>query len=247
LAQTAPLRWIRLEPGVHWIGSRPGAGFCFDHELPPHREFIERIELASRLVTNSEFSAFIDDGGYDRPELWLDAGWQTARREGWRAPLYWERLDGRWWSFDLCGMRPVQDAEPVCHVSYFEADAYARWAGARLPSETQWEAAAARLPLAGNFVESSILHPQACAGSAGLSQMFGDVWEWTASAYAPYPGYRPGAGTLGEYNGKFMCNQYVLRGGSCATPRSHIRAAYRNFFAPDKRWQFSGIRLARDL
>jgi ergothioneine biosynthesis protein EgtB len=245
--QVQPMRWLEFDPGIYWIGHAEDGEFCFDNESPRHRELIHGVQLGARLVTNAEYRAFIDDGGYRRPELWLAAGWDTARREGWSAPLYWVRKGEDWWSFELCGMGPVEDAAPVCHVSYFEADAYARWAGARLPSEAEWEIAAANLPAAGNFAEGGRLRPAPCNGDFGLRQIFGDVWEWTASSYAPYPGYRPAAGALGEYNGKFMCNQYVLRGGSCATPQSHIRATYRNFFAPEKRWQFTGIRLARDL
>lgn len=246
-AEAPPLEWIGFEQGVYCIGHERNDQFCFDNELPLHREFLEPFRLGSRLVTNAEFINFIEDGGYERPELWLAAGWDTAKKNGWNAPLYWEWKDGCWWSYELSGMRPVQPAEAVCHVSYFEADAYARWAGARLPTEAEWEAAAERLPWVGNFVETGLLHPRPAERASGLQQMFGDVWEWTASSYSPYPGYKPGSGALGEYNGKFMCNQYVLRGGSCATPQSHIRATYRNFFAPEKRWQFSGIRLAGDL
>ena len=205
------------------------------------------FRLASRLVTNAEYLAFIEDRGYQRPELWLSLGWFTANENSWTAPLYWEKSGGQWRQFTLAGSQPLQLSEPVCHVSHFEADAFARWAGARLPTEAEWEVAAARVPMSGNFVEDANFHPQPAAPvPASLDQMFGDVWEWTRSAYSPYPGYSPPIGALGEYNGKFMCNQYVLRGGSCATPRDHIRLTYRNFFAPDKRWQFTGIRLARD-
>jgi len=191
----------------------------------------------------------MEDGGYDRPELWLSDGWKVARERGWRAPLYWEREDSAWYAYTLTGYRPVNDAEPVTHVSYYEADAYARWAGARLPTEAEWETAAATAPLAGNFVEDGFFHPVPLQGPAPehAAQLWGDVWEWTQSPYVPYPGFRPAGGAVGEYNAKFMANQYVLRGGSCATPRSHIRATYRNFFPPDARWQFSGIRLAQSM
>ena len=240
--------WRRIDSGIRSLG-HDGGGFRFDNETPRHDALIQPAELGSRLVTNAEFLDFIDDRGYARPELWLSDGWATVQERGWGAPGYWERVDGAWQLLTLGGPRPLAPAEPVCHVSYYEADAYARWAGARLPSEMEWEVAARERPLVGNFVESGLLHP-APAGASGASrgpaQLFGDVWEWTRSAYAPYPGYDPPAGALGEYNGKFMCNQQVLRGGSCASSRSHLRATYRNFFYPDARWQFSGIRLARD-
>ena len=247
-ARVPPLRWHGFDEGMHWIGSS-GPGFTFDNETPRHRVFLEAFELASRPVTNGEFLAFIKDGGYERPELWLSDGWATLQTQSWCAPLYWERRDGAWLSLTLSGLRQVCPEEPVCHVSHFEADAFARWAGARLPSEAEWELAAGRAPIEGNFVEQELLHPAAATGRAGAGiplQLFGDVWEWTQSPYAPYPGYQPLPGAFGEYNGKFMSNQMVLRGGSCATPRSHIRATYRNFFFPAQRWQFSGIRLARD-
>ena len=245
-AASVPQSWQSFEEGIHWVG-HDGAGFAFDNEQPRHRVFIEAFELAARLVTNEEFLAFIDGGGYERPELWLSDGWNTVQARGWRAPLYWERRDDAWQVMTLGGLRPLRADEPVCHVSFYEADAFARWAGARLPREAEWEVAATDAVIDGNFVESQWLHPlPAPAGGAGLTQLFGDVWEWTQSAYSPYPGYQPPAGALGEYNGKFMCNQLVLRGGSCATPRDHVRPTYRNFFPPDARWQFSGIRLARD-
>ena len=248
----APHRWIRFEEGVRRIGHE-GDAFAYDNEQPRHRVFVDSFEFASRLVTNGEFKAFIADGGYCRAELWLSEGWNTVQSRQWDCPLYWEP-DGNanWRHFTLSGIRSVDDAEPVTHVSYFEADAYARWAGARLPTEAEWEVASAGLPIEGTFVDSERFHPApagpptSVGGINGPSQMFGDVWQWTRSQYLPYPGYVAPPGALGEYNGKFMCNQFVLRGGSCATPRSHIRAAYRNFFPPDARWQFSGIRLARD-
>ena len=241
------LRWRTYPEGLYWLGHN-GTGFAFDNEAPRHRVFLETFQLASRLVTAGEYLAFMADGGYSRPEWWLSEGWQTVQTSGWQAPLYWEQHQGHWWLMTLTGMRQVDENEPVCHVSYYEADAYARWAGARLPTEAEWEIAAAEATSAGNFVESSTWHPVPVAvtdTSRPLTQMFGDVWEWTQSPYAPYPGYRPVAGTLGEYNGKFMCNQFVLRGGSCATSVSHIRPTYRNFFPAHARWQFMGIRLAR--
>ncbi len=244
VSETAALRWQAFDEGVQWVG-HDGRGFAFDNEQPRHRVFIEAFELATRLVTCGEFLAFIEDGGYERPELWLSDGWNAVQARGWDAPLYWQRGDGAWQVMTLSGVRCVRVDEPVCHVSLYEADAFARWAGARLPREAEWEMVAAGAVIDGNFVESGWLHPTPAA-DAGLTQLFGDVWEWTQSAYAPYPGYRPPAGAFGEYNGKFMCNQLVLRGGSCVTPRDHVRATYRNFFPPDARWQFTGIRLARD-
>jgi len=243
------INWLRFKEGVFWVGHE-GPGFSYDNEGPRHRVFVQACELASRLVTNADFLAFMEDGGYRRPELWLSLGWNTLKERGWEAPLYWEKRDEKWHTMTLAGMAELVPEEPVCHVSLFEADAYARWAGARLPTEEEWETAASGLPLEGNFVEREVFHvaPLASPASAGKpAQMFGDVWEWTRSSYSPYPGYSPVAGALGEYNGKFMCNQYVLRGGSCATSQSHIRRTYRNFFPPDARWQFTGIRLAKDL
>lgn len=239
--------WIAFNAGIREIG-HDGSGFAFDNESPRHPEYIASFELASRLVTNWEFKEFIDDGGYDKAEYWLSQGWATVKAEEWRAPLYWIRDEGGWLNHTMSGLRPVADHEPVTHVSLFEADAFARWAGARLPTEAEWESAAANLnPTRGTFVESEAFHPSIATGSRGLEQMFGDVWQWTGSSYLAYPGYRRPAGALGEYNGKFMCNQFVLRGGSVATSRTHIRRTYRNFFPPDARWQFTGIRLARDL
>jgi ergothioneine biosynthesis protein EgtB len=242
------MRWVNVAGGVQWIG-HDGDDFAFDNEGPRHRAFLEPSHIASRLTTNGEYKAFINDGGYRRPELWLSLGWATAQAEEWQAPLYWIRDPaGTWSNHTLAGMRPVNDAEPVCHVSFFEADAYARWAAARLPTEQEWEVASEAVSPTGNFADTATYHPTPATADDpdNPQQMFGDLWEWTASAYLPYPGYRPAPGALGEYNGKFMCNQFVLRGGSCATPADHIRRTYRNFFPPDARWQFSGIRLARD-
>jgi ergothioneine biosynthesis protein EgtB len=241
--------WIDFEGGLVGIGHE-GGGFAYDNESPPHQSFLQPYALGSRLVTAGEYLAFMEDGGYRRPEFWLAEGWTTVQTRGWDAPLYWEKHDGEWWQFTLTGMRPVDPNEPVCHVSFFEAEAYAAWAGARLPTEFEWEHAASMQSIQGNFVDNGLYHPAPPGSKLGaeeamLQQIFGDVWEWTQSSYAPYPGFVAPPGALGEYNGKFMCNQYVLRGGSCATSLSHIRSTYRNFFPSDARWQFSGIRLAK--
>ncbi len=243
-AEGVPMKWVKFDGGVRQIG-HAGDAFAFDNESPRHKVYLEPFELGSRLVTNGEWKRFMEDGGYARADCWLSAGLATAKAEEWRAPMYWIEQDGQWWNHTLTGLRPVVDAEPVCHVSYFEADAFARWAGSRLPTEAEWEVAAESVPLAGRFVEHGDGHPAPAVAGDGLQQMFGDVWQWTASAYLGYPGFRPPPGALGEYNGKFMCNQFVLRGGSVATPASHIRRTYRNFFPPDARWQFMGLRLAR--
>jgi ergothioneine biosynthesis protein EgtB len=226
-----------------------GQGFAFDCEQPRHRTFLHPHELADRLVTNGEWMRFMEEGGYSDPTLWLSDGFAWVREQKVEAPLYWQFEDDRWLRFGLDGLHPVDRSEPVCHISYYEADAFARWAGARLPTEAEWESAAAGLdPLSGNQLDrAGPVKPLRAAEYSGLRQMFGDAWEWTASAYLPYPGFRPAAGAVGEYNGKFMANQFVLRGGSCATPRGHVRASYRNFFYPHQRWQFTGLRLARDL
>lgn len=236
---TPPIEWLDVPGGLAEIGADGTSGFSFDHERPRHRRWLEPFALASRAVSCGEYLEFIADGGYARPELWLADGWEAARREGWDAPLYWRDRT----LFTLAGTRPLDPREAVCHVSAFEADAYARWAGARLPTEEEWELAAATLDLPrGAFLESGRFHPSPIDGP----RLLGDVWEWTSSAYGPYPGYRPPAGALGEYNGKFMSGRLVLRGGSCATPEAHVSATYRNYFPPATRWQFSGIRLARD-
>ena len=239
------LGWVSVAGGVREIGYG-GSEFSFDNEHPRHKQWLDDFRLASRLVTNREWLEFMADGGYTTPTLWLSDGWQAAQSEQWEAPLYWRRTNDGWSEYTLAGMRPVAADEPVVHVSYYEADAFSRWAGRRLPTEAEWEIAAAGLPCEGNFLETGTFHPQAAPPAAGLAQMFGDVWEWTQSPYTAYPGFRPVDGALGEYNGKFMANQIVLRGGSCATPRSHIRSEYRNFFPPSARWQFSGVRLADD-
>jgi ergothioneine biosynthesis protein EgtB len=242
-----PLGWQEFDAGLRRIG-HDGPGFAFDNERPSHRVFLEPFALASRLVTCGEYLAFMADGGYERPQWWLSDGWRVQQEGGWIAPLYWEKHPTGWQVFTLGGLRPLNESEPVCHVSYYEADAFAHWAGARLPTEAEWETACGDQEVAGNLLESGLLHPASGTGLDGsLSQVFGDVWEWTQSPYVAYPGYAPPAGALGEYNGKFMCNQMVLRGGSCVTPRSHLRVSYRNFFPPEARWQFTGLRLARSL
>jgi ergothioneine biosynthesis protein EgtB len=273
--ETCPtLSFIDFEETIANIG-HDGRGFSYDNESPEHRALIPAFSLASRLTTCGEYIEFIENDGYQRPEFWFSLGWMTVNEQRWEAPLYWEKRDGDWWHFTLSGFRGVDPNEPVTHVSYFEADAFANWSSARLPTEFEWERVAQDELIAGNFVESERFHPAPAnavipSDSRGiplhnlkvtsrdpsiplrsarddkLHQLFGDVWEWTRSSYSPYPGYRAAPGALGEYNGKFMCNQYVLRGGSCATSRSHIRTTYRNFFQPEKRWQFTGIRLARD-
>jgi len=242
-ADAAPLAWLPGRTGSVDIG-HAGDGFTFDNETPRHQALLGGHSLASRLVTNAEFRAFIDDGGYADPALWLSDGWSVAVAEGWRHPLYWQ--DDLAQEFTLGGLQPIAPAAPVIHLSYYEADAFARWAGCRLPTEVEWEAAASEQPIVGNFADTGACHPRPADSGPGLRQLFGDAWEWTSSPYGPYPGFRPLAGSLGEYNGKFMCSQMVLRGGSCATPPGHVRASYRNFFYPAQRWQFNGIRLAKD-
>ena len=246
-----PLAFETFQGGLVQVGF-DGEGFAFDNEGPAHQVFLRPYRLADRLVTNGEWLAFMADDGYTRPEFWLSEGWGHVQAQRWEAPLYWFRTEPGdpgvegWRAFSLDGLQTLDLDAPVHHVSLYEAAAYANWAGARLPTEAEWECAAADVPTAGNFVESGELRPVAAGAEPGLRQMFGDVWEWTSSAYAPYPGFRAGPGAVGEYNGKFMINQTVLRGGSCVTPGRHIRATYRNFFQPHQRWQFSGLRLAQD-
>ncbi len=242
-----PPEWVEFSGGLTEIG-HAGNGFAFDNEGPRHKLWLEPFRLASRPVTCGEYLAFIEDGGYRRAEFWLSDGWAAVQGQGWQAPLYWEKgADGEWSVFTLAGLLPLDPDEPVCHVSYYEADAYARWAGKRLPTEAEWEIAAATVPLAGNLADAGYLHPQAATGGNGaLRQMIGDVWEWTASSYSPYRGFRAANGAIGEYNGKFMSGQMVLRGGAAVTPPGHVRITYRNFFPPPARWAFSGIRLAED-
>ncbi len=247
-APAVALAWLDFPGGLVEIGHQ-GGGFAFDNEGPRHKVWLEPFRLASRPVTCGEFLDFIEEGGYRRPELWLSDGWATVQAQAWEAPLYWRREDGGWSIFTLGGRRRLNPAEPVCHVSFYEADAYAKWAGKRLPTEAEWESAAAEVAVVGNFADRGLFHPTADNSAAepqGLRQMFGDVWEWTASPYTPYPRFRAAAGAIGEYNGKFMCNQMVLRGGAAVTPAGHIRATYRNFFPPSARWAFSGLRLAED-
>ncbi|MEG3193357.1 ergothioneine biosynthesis protein EgtB [Lysobacter sp. D1-1-M9] len=252
-----PLHWIASGERLAKIGAPAwpaGGAFAYDNESPRHRVLVPAHALASRPVSNAEYRAFVDDDGYRTATLWMSEGWSRVQAEGWSRPLYWDQdLAGE---FTLGGMRALDAHAPVCHLSYFEADAFARWAGARLPTETEWESHAATQPVEGNFADDDLLHPASrerplgaaptAAARPGLQQLFGDVWEWTSSAYSSYPGFRALPGALGEYNGKFMCGQWVLRGGSCATPRGHMRASYRNFFYPPDRWQFSGLRLAKD-
>ncbi len=245
-AETPALTWLGFDEGLYEIG-HDGGGFAFDHEGPRHKVWLRPFRLASRLVTNADWLAFVEAGGYEHPEFWLSDGWALVQAEGWRAPVYWQRRDGAWWSMTLSGMQPLEPDAPVSQISYVEADAFAHWAGKRLPTEAEWEVAARSVTVDGNLRGSGLLRPTAAAGPAGrLLQMYGDVWEWTQSAYTAYPGYRVPDGAVGEYNGKFMCGQFVLRGASCVTPDGHSRASYRNFFYPHQRWQFTGLRLAED-
>ena len=237
--------WVTFSEGVYEIGHE-GEGFAYDNEGPRHRVFLEPFRLATRLVTNGEYIGFIEDGGYKRSDLWLSEGWATVEDKKWEAPLYWSERDGDWWMMTLAGLRRVERTEPVCHLSYFEASAYAMWADARLPTEAEWEIAAGSVDVTGNFVDEGHYHPVPLGNDSagGLNQMFGDVWEWTQSHYSPYPGYKAAPGAIGEYNGKFMCNQFVLRGGACTTSRDHFRLTYRNFLPAYSQWFFSGLRLA---
>ena len=244
----APTTFQSFDGGLRECGHN-GNGFCYDNELPRHQIWLEPFSLAKRLITCGEFAEFMADGGYQKPELWLSAGWNAVKTNGWRAPLYWTSEGGNWSVFTLRGQSPLEELEatPVSHISFYEADAFARWAGRRLPTEFEWEIAAGEQPVKGNLLDSGRLVPapsKSLNQTQGPAQQWGDCWEWTASAYLGYPGFQPLEGTLGEYNGKFMSGQMVLRGGSCVTPAAHIRASYRNFFAPETRWQFSGIRLA---
>ncbi|HXI99692.1 MAG TPA: ergothioneine biosynthesis protein EgtB, partial [Micropepsaceae bacterium] len=240
-----PLGWADYAGGIVPTG-HTGDGFAFDNEGPRHLVVLTPYRLASRLTTCGEYCDFIDDGGYRRPEFWLSDGWAMVQAQGWTAPLYWANDDGHWQIFTLNGTQPLKRDEPVVHVSFYEAAAYAAWAGKRLPTEFEWEAAAIDVPVAGNVLDPARPHPKPASADGKITQFYGDTWEWTRSSYDPYPGYKPLAGAVAEYNGKFMCGQMVLRGGSCVTPPGHIRPTYRNFFPPSARWQFSGIRLAED-
>ena len=242
-ANADELTWSSFDGGRFQFGAS-GDEFAYDNETPAHPRLVDEFEIADRLVTNGEYLEFMQDGGYEQPLLWLSDGWARVGENAWRAPLYWVQRDGEWYEFSLTGLHPLRLDGPVVHVSLYEADAFASWAGYRLPTEFEWELAALRAPQTGRFVGAGFLHPQPSDGSA-LSQFFGDAWEWTRSAYEPYPGFTAAEGAVGEYNGKFMCNQLVMRGGCCATPDGHVRATYRNFFYPHMRWQFGGIRLAR--
>ncbi len=245
VTEQAPLDWVSFDGGIVEVGHE-GQGFAYDNEGPRHEALLRSFKLANRSVTNEEWTQFIEDGGYATPTLWLADGWTTVKAQGWTAPLYWEEADGGFMQMSLLGFRPVDPAAPVCHVSCYEADAFARWAGKRLPTEFEWELASRGVACEGRTLGAGHLRPMPAEAGGGLKQMYGDVWEWTGSAYLPYPGFKPAAGAVGEYNGKFMCNQLVLRGGSCATPDGHVRPTYRNFFYPHQRWQFMGLRLASD-
>ncbi len=245
--ETPPLEWLDFPGGILHVGY-DGEGFAYDNEGPPHEQLIRPFRLAHRPVTNGEWLEFMADGGYETSTLWLADGWATVNAEGWRAPCYWEERDGVWYQMGLGGLVPVDPARPVCHISYYEAQAFSLWAGKRLPSEFEWEIASRDLPEEGNTAGTGLLRPAPTSAPDGtLQQMFGNLWEWTSSAYSAYPGFQTAEGAVGEYNGKFMCGQYVLRGGSLATPDGHVRRTYRNFFYPHQRWQFMGLRLASDV
>ncbi|RTL49923.1 MAG: ergothioneine biosynthesis protein EgtB [Rhodocyclaceae bacterium] len=245
--ESAELRWLVFPGGMATVG-HGGDAFAYDNECPRHQVFLQPWQLANRLVSCGEYLAFMADGGYRRPEFWLSDGWAAKMANNWECPLYWrQETDGQWSLFTLHGRRPVAMTEPVCHLSFYEAAAYAEWAGARLPTEFEWEAAMANVAVEGHFLDTAMLHPMPATVGEGLRQAYGDAWNWTRSSYDPYPGFKPLPGVIGEYNGKFMVGQLVLRGGSCASPSDHLRPTYRNFFPPGARWQFSGIRLARDL
>jgi ergothioneine biosynthesis protein EgtB len=243
VSEPAPLSFLSFDGGIFEVGHY-GQGFAYDNEGPRHEQLIRPFKLATRCVTNGEFIEFIEDGGYATPTLWLADGWNIVQSQDWQGPLYFEKAEGGYMQMSLSGFRPVDLAAPVTHVSYYEADAFARWAGYRLPTEFEWEVAASSVPLQGRMLGQGHLRAMPAKAGATLQQMFGDVWEWTGSAYLPYPGFKAAAGAVGEYNGKFMCNQFVLRGGSCVTPEGHVRRTYRNFFYPHQRWQFMGLRLA---
>jgi len=238
--------WVEFEHGIYQVGYG-GDDFFYDNEKPKHKRYLNSFAIADRLVTNGEYLEFMEDGGYYRAEIWLSDGIATVENENWEAPLYWRKINNKWMYFTLNGFREVELDEPVCHVSHYEADAYARWANARLATEAEWEIASLKLELEGNFVEDQIFHPSSIPDTNSIKQMFGNVWEWTQSNYLPYPGYKVPEGAIGEYNGKFMSNQMVLKGGSCATSSTHIRRTYRNFFPSHSRWQFMGIRLVKDI
>jgi len=245
VGKSGPLAWASFDGGIFAVG-HDGKGFAYDNEGPRHDALIRPFKLANRCVTNVEWTEFIADGGYVTPTLWLADGWNTVRSQDWRTPLYWEEAKGGAAQMSLNGFRPIDPAAPVTHISYYEADAFARWAGHRLPTEFEWEVAAGSVSVEGRTLGAGHLRPISAGPGSGLKQMIGDVWEWTGSAYLPYPGFKAAPGAVGEYNGKFMCNQFVLRGGSCVTPEGHIRRTYRNFFYPHQRWQFTGLRLAQD-
>lgn len=238
-----PMRWLERSGGIHQVGHSDTKIFAYDNETPRHEVLLQDHRLADRLVTNAEYADFIADGGYKNPALWLSDGWALIQRENWSHPLYWQRPESGWDQFTLGGMRTLNPHEPVSHISFYEADAYARWAGKRLASESELESMLAEVPVTGNFCDSDRLHPAAAEDSG---QWYGDLWAWTSSPYTAYPGFKPLAGSVGEYNGKFMSNQMVLKGGCCVTPCGHARASYRNFFYPDERWAFTGLRLAED-